>query len=237
MAGVGVFAGCTSQPTEESDPDTTSTPTNTPTNSPNELSTTTITTTSTPTETQTTTASETPTATLTDTQTPTATSTSSPTETPTPTPTETPAKTPTPTPTATPTPESPDQPKIREVQDNFGHTFEVTNEHDEQFTVEEEIVVDNDTTVELCVTEINKQSEDEISYDYWFGHTRSEHPDSPEGWVSDDCWIWDMNKDYYSSSWTFQMWIRNQDNIYYHNRSNESDFRVVVRYENITLAD
>jgi hypothetical protein len=225
MAGVGVFAGCTSQPTEESDPDTTSTPTNTPTNSPNELSTTTITTTSTPTETQTTTASETPTATLTDTQTPTATSTSSPTETP------------TPTPTATPTPESPDQPKIREVQDNFGHTFEVTNDHDEQFTVEEEIVVDNDTTVELCVTEINKQSEDEISYDYWFGHTRSEHPDSPEGWVSDDCWIWDMNKDYYSSSWTFQMWIRNQDNIYYHNRSNESDFRVVVRYENLTLAD
>jgi len=158
MAGVSVFAGCSSRPDEESDPNTTSTPTTTPTNSPTELSTTTITTTSAPTEVRTTTASESPTATLTDTSNPTATSTTSPTETPTPTQTETLTS----TPTATPTPEPPDQPKIREVQDNFGHTFEVTNDHDEQFTVEEEIVVDNDTTVELCVTEINKQSDNEI---------------------------------------------------------------------------
>lgn len=174
------------------------------------------------------------------TETPILTTTPAPIQTPTPAPTRTPTptpaptQTPTPTPASTQTPRSPDQPKIREVQDNFGHIFNVTADHDQQFTVEDEIIVNDDTSVELCVTNISKKENDKIRFDYWFGHMRSDHPDSPEGWNDSSCWNWDMNCDYYSSDWVFQIWIRNEDNIYYHNESNESDFRVVVRYENLT---
>jgi hypothetical protein len=46
-----------------------------------------------------------------------------------------------------------------------------------------------------------------------------------------------MGQDYYSSSWTFQIWVQNQDEIYYHNYSNESDFRAVIYYTNLILAE
>lgn len=148
-------------------------------------------------------------------------------------------RTPTETETETPTETSPSQPKIREVQDNFGHTFSFRRESVDSVRVDDEIVVSDDTVIELCVTEVAKQEGDTITYSYDFLGDAA-HPDNPESAttrIENNCWSWDMRRTDYKSDWGFRIWVRNEDEIYYQNDSVESDFSANVYYTNLTLAE
>lgn len=179
-----------------------------------------------PTETDTITNSETESQTRTATETPTETVTESPTN------------------TATSTPEPPDQPKIREVQNNLGHTFKFT---DDDFPgspvtraeVEDEVVVKDGMELELCVTEVAKKPGDTVTYSFRHGNSQSDHPDNPRATdrIKANCWSWIMRREDYSSRWHFRIWVRNEDEIYYQNDSPESDYMVDVDYTNLTLED
>jgi len=46
------------------------------------------------------------------------------------------------------------QPKIRELQDNFGHTFRPTRGAVDGVQVEDKVVLTTETTVKLCITKI-----------------------------------------------------------------------------------
>lgn len=129
---------------------------------------------------------------------------------------------------------SPSQPKIREVQDNFGNTFRFSRDAVDSAQVDDEIVVSDDTVVELCVTEVAKQEEDDLVYSYWFGNTLSEHPDNVEK-VEDNCNSWDMERSDYQSDWGFKVWISNGDEIGYQNEG--TDYRAGVYYTNLTLEE
>lgn len=134
---------------------------------------------------------------------------------------------------------SPSQPKIAEVEDNFGHTFTFSRDTSDSVRVDDEIVVSDDTVVELCVTEVAKQDDDNITYSYEFLDDAS-HPDNPEratDRIEGNCWSWDMRRNDYQSRWGFRIWIRNEDEIYYQNNSVESDYRVDVYYTNLTLEE
>jgi hypothetical protein len=137
----------------------------------------------------------------------------------------------------TPTETSPSQPKIREVQDNFGHTFEFSGDTGGAVRVDDEIVVSDETAVELCVTDVAKQDDNSITYSYDFLDDAS-HPDNPERAttrIEENCWRWAMRRTDYQSRWGFRIWIRNEDEIYYQNNSVESDYRVDVYYTNLRL--
>lgn len=164
--------------------------------------------------------------------------------------TETPSETePTETGTTTETPEStsttetpPSQPKIREVTDNFGHTFTFTDddysgEPVSSVTVEDEIIVEDGLDVRLCVTDVDARSDDDLTFTYRFGHSRSEHPDNPRATdrIEKACWTWGMQREDYQSDWVFMIWVRNGDDVYYQNQSVESDYRVDIRYTNLTV--
>lgn len=132
---------------------------------------------------------------------------------------------------------SPSQPKIREVTDNMGHTFNFSDDSWAQVRVDDEIIVSDDTVVELCVTEVAAESDDEISYSYTFLEDR-DHPDNPEETeLSDNCWEWNMRRNDYQSQWGYRIWVSNDDDIYYHNNSNETDYAVDIYYTNLRLAD
>jgi hypothetical protein len=129
---------------------------------------------------------------------------------------------------------SPSQPKIREVTDNFGHTFSFSRDASDSVRVDDEVVVSDDTAVELCVTDVAKQEEDDVVYSYWFGNTLSEHPDNVEK-VEDNCNSWDMQRSDYQSDWGFKIWISNGDEIGYQNEG--TDYRAGVYYTNLTLEE
>lgn len=129
---------------------------------------------------------------------------------------------------------TPSQPKIREVQDNFGNTFRFSRDERDDVSVDEEIVVSDDTVVDLCVTEVAKQPEDDLVYTYWFGNTLSEHPDNADE-IEANCNAWDMQRSDYQSDWGFTIWISNGDEIGYQNDG--TDYRVDVRYTNLTLEE
>jgi hypothetical protein len=132
---------------------------------------------------------------------------------------------------------SPSQPKIREVTDSMGHTFTFSRDASDSVRVDDEIVVSDDTVVELCVTEVAAESDDEVSYSYTFLEDR-DHSDNPEETeLSDDCWEWDMRRNDYQSQWGYRIWVSNDDDIYYHNNSNETDYAVDIYYTNLRLAD
>jgi hypothetical protein len=190
-------------------------------------------------ETDTTTPTPEQTQTATQTKTSTPTETQAQPETATQTQTSTPTETATETPTQTPTFDSPDQPKIAEITDNFGHTFRPTRDAGQQFQVNDEVVVSDDTQVEICVTEVAKQASDEVTYSYWFGNSKAEHTDNTAGdaRIEDSCHTWNMRREDYSSHWGFSIWLRNEDDIYYYNDTTESDYRVVIHYNNLTLEE
>ena len=131
-----------------------------------------------------------------------------------------------------------DMPKIRKVTDNFGHTFvwdpdEYHSDANYAVSTDDEIVVSDDTTVTLTVEEIWADPEDTLTYTYRLQGSR--HPDNVREEVRRNTNTWDMERENYTSEWTFLIWIRNQDEIYYHNESNESDFRFQVTYTNLKL--
>lgn len=161
--------------------------------------------------------------------------------------TSTPTETETETSTETPTPpgennaeivSESDMPKIRKVTDNFGHTFvwdpdEYHSDANYAVSTDDEIVVSDDTTVTLTVEEIWADPEDRLLYTYRL--QGSSHPDNVREEVRRNTNTWDMERENYTSEWTFLIWIRNQDEIYYHNESNQSDFSFQVTYTNLKL--
>jgi hypothetical protein len=154
-------------------------------------------------------------------------------------PTERQTETEQPTETPDETEPSPMQPKIREVQDNFGNTFTFDDDSSASVQVDDEIVVSDETEIELCVTDVDKHEDDDVMFSYWFGNSRAEHPNNTAGdaRLEENCRRWDMKRDDYSSHWGFSIWIRNEDEIYYQNDSVESDYRVVIHYNNLKLDD
>lgn len=133
-----------------------------------------------------------------------------------------------------------DMPKIRKVTDNFGHTFvRDPDEDDDGFSVqvEDEVVVSDDTTVTLTVEEILANPEDDLSYNYVFGSSASDHPDNTrfDERIRSNTRTWDMRREDYTSGWYFDVYIRNEDDIYYQNESIQTDFVFGVTYSNLTL--
>jgi len=135
-----------------------------------------------------------------------------------------------------------DMPKIRKVTDNFGHTFvwdpdEYHSDSTYAASVEDEIVVSDETTVRLTVEEIWADSDDTLSYSYVFGSSESDHPDNtaPDERVASSTHRWDMRRDDYTDQWRFSVYLRNSDNIYYQNESTQTDFKFTAFYENLTL--
>lgn len=164
--------------------------------------------------------------------------------------TSTPTETETDTPTETSTPpgennaeivSESEMPKIKRVTDNFGHTFVWDPEEDpsEGFypQVEDEVVVSDDTRVTLTVEELLADPGDSLSYSYVFGTSQRDHPDNTafDQRVRSNTHTWDMRREDYSSSWSFSVYIRNEDDIYYQNESIQTDFQVDVTYSNLTL--
>lgn len=129
---------------------------------------------------------------------------------------------------------SPTQPKIREVKDNFGNAFRFNRDARDSVEVTDEIVVSDDTEIELCVTDVATQEEDDLVYTYWFGNTLSDHPDNADG-IEDNCRSWNMKRSDYESDWGFSIWISNEDKIGYQN--DDTDYRVDVYYTNLTLEE
>lgn len=132
-----------------------------------------------------------------------------------------------------------DMPKIQKVTDNFGHTFvwDPNEDDDVGFSgqVEDEVVVSEDTSITLTVEKILANPEDNISYTY-----DSSIRDLPNNMSSDDSTrnnthSWDMSREDYSSYWSFVVFIRNGDDIYYQNEDVQSDFKFSLRYTNLTL--
>lgn len=158
--------------------------------------------------------------------------------------TDAPESTRTETPTRTRTATPPAQPKIREVTDGFGHTLSFSDDDYpgdpvSRATVDDEVVVEDGLEVRLCVTDVDARPDDDLTYAYRFGHTRTDHPDNPRvtDRVDADCWTWEMRREDYQSAWTFMVWVRNGDDMYYQNQSVESDYRVDIEYTNLTLAE
>jgi hypothetical protein len=140
--------------------------------------------------------------------------------------------------TQTPTPDPrPNQPKIWEVQDNFGNTLTFEHDGSEQVHVEEEIVVNDETEIQVCVTDIAKKLDDEIEYHFRFGNTVTSHPDNEREWTRDNCHVWNMSHEDYTSNWSIGIHIRNGDRTYYQNPGFESDYRTIIHYKNLTLAE
>ena len=111
--------------------------------------------------------------------------------------------------TQTPTPDSrPNQPKIWEVQDNFGNTLTFEHDGSEQVHVEEEIVVNDETEIQVCVTDIAKKLDDEIEYHIRFGNTVTSHPDNEREWTRDNCHVWNISHEDYTSNWSIDIHIR-----------------------------
>lgn len=129
---------------------------------------------------------------------------------------------------------SPSQPKIREVKDNFGNSFKFNRDASDSVEVNDEIVVSDDTKIELCVTEVAKQEEDDLVYTYWFGNSLSDHPDNADE-IEENCRSWNMKRSDYESNWDFSIWISNEDEIGYQN--DDTDYRVDVYYTNLTLEE
>lgn len=156
----------------------------------------------------------------------------------------------TPTETATPSGENnaeivrgSEMPKIRRVTDNLGHTFvwdAADGGDDASYTVsvDDEIVVSDETTVTVTVEEVWADSEDDLSFSYVFGSSRRSHPDNTafDERVRNNSHTWGMNREDYSSAWRFQIYLRNEDDIYYHNEASQTDFKFTIYYENLTLA-
>lgn len=164
--------------------------------------------------------------------------------------TSTPTETETETPTETSTPpgennaeivSESDMPKIRKVTDNFGNTFvwDPKEDSSEGFYpgVEEELTVSDDTTVSLTVEEILADPEDDLSYSYLFGSSAGDHPDNTrfDERIQSNTHTWNMKRDDYSSDWSFRVYLRNEDDIYYQNESIQTDFQFRVSYSNLML--
>lgn len=157
---------------------------------------------------------------------------------------------PTPSETATPSGENnaeivgeSEMPKIRSVTDNFGHTFvwdaaDGGGDASHTVSVEDELVVSDDTTVSLTVDEVWADAGDDLSFSYVFGSSRRSHPDNTafDEKVRSNTHTWQMSREQYSSAWRFQIYLRNEDDISYHNAASESDFKFTVYYGNLTLA-
>jgi hypothetical protein len=165
------------------------------------------------------------------------------------TPTET--ETETPTETSTPPGENnaeivseSDMPKIRKVTDNLGHTFvwdpeESGSDDGYSAIVEEEVVVSDETTIRLTVEEILANPDDDISYSYVFGSSARDHPDNTrfDERIRSNTHTWDMRREDYSSDWRFNVYLRNEDDIYYDNESSQTDFNFYLVYSNLILEE
>lgn len=121
------------------------------------------------------------------------------------------------------------------MEDNFGNTFAFDRDASDSAQVDEEIVVSDDTEVDLCVTEV--EASGDVWFSYWFGSQQSDHPDNTAGDArsSERCWSWEMEREDYASEWRFSIWARNADDIYYQNDAVESDYRVTVYNTNLTV--
>lgn len=161
----------------------------------------------------------------------------------TPTGTETPTETETATPRGENNAETvseSDMPKIRKVTDNFGHTFvwdpdEYHSDDTYSTSVDDNIIVSDETKVALTVEEIWANPDDDITFSYVFGSSRRSHPDNT-GFtekVRSNEHTWDMKREDYTSEWRFQVYLRNEDTIDFYNDGN--DFAFTLHYTNLEL--
>lgn len=127
------------------------------------------------------------------------------------------------------------QPKIVEVQDNFGNVMDFTDAVERGATgaqpnLDQQIVVTDETEITLCVTEIQKGEDSTIYYFYDAGQP-VQYGNS--NFKRDNCNTWTLTKDQYRDHWSFTIYADNRDDYQVNNGNH--DFRVVVHYDNLTL--
>lgn len=122
------------------------------------------------------------------------------------------------------------QPKIVTMEDNFGEEYNFTKLFDMggyYLQYEDEVVVSDDTTISLCVTEVRSENPKNLTYEW----------NTPmfDGWKQGEkCSTWNISREDYERYWSFFVRIDNGDEI---RPNGEADFRAGVRYDNLTLRD
>ena len=126
------------------------------------------------------------------------------------------------------------QPKILEVTDNFGNTFNFNEEKYSDFkNIKEEVIVTEDTSITLCVSELKASESDKITYEF---EMEGGHPDDVsfrEGGTTENCNTWELKTEDYSEYWSFVVRMRNQDDVYYGGSKERGDYWAEVKYENL----
>lgn len=103
------------------------------------------------------------------------------------------------------------QPKILEVEDNFGNTYEFNPEEGiAQARYGEEFVVEDDAQITLCASEVRKEEDENVKFSF-SSNLDVQHPQS----VDDNCFTWDISRSDYKDSWWLDVQVSNQDDISY----------------------
>jgi hypothetical protein len=118
------------------------------------------------------------------------------------------------------------QPKILEVTDNFGNSYDVSGAENgvTSVSVEEELVVSDDTEVTLCVSEVSAEDKDSLVYD--FEALQTDGNNDAEA-TTDNCNTWNLEESDYTSQIGFRIRLGNQDDVEYsfYNRDYVVDYK------------
>lgn len=118
------------------------------------------------------------------------------------------------------------QPKIVEVTDNFGNSYDVSGAENgvTSVNVEEELVVSDDTEVTLCVSQVSAENKNDLVYD--FEALQTDETDDAEA-TTDNCNTWNLEESDYTSQISFRIRVGNEDDVEYsfYNRDYVVDYK------------
>jgi uncharacterized protein YoxC len=104
------------------------------------------------------------------------------------------------------------QPKILEVEDNFGNTYEFDPEEGiAQASFSNEFVVKDGAHITLCATKTSIAEGDEVKFSYSSNIYSVSHPRD----VDDNCFTWNISRSDYKDSWWLDIQISNKDDVSY----------------------
>lgn len=124
------------------------------------------------------------------------------------------------------------QPKIIEVTDSFGNTFDTSGSDNgwNIVTVDEELVLKDKTEITLCISESKAESKENITYDFEALKSAQEYDKTS---TTDNCNTWELSKKDYTSQIGFRLRVGNGDEIEYSHGNR--DYMVDVKYTNPVL--
>lgn len=138
------------------------------------------------------------------------------------------------------------QPRILQVSDSLGHTFNVTESprgvviiygrnHTRYVRILEEVEVADGQEIQVCVDEV--EGDGDVTFNYML--QTYDHPDNVaiEEPVTDRCHGWEVDHSRFRDKLHVSIWARNQDSTYTHSNFTETDSYVEFRYENVAKVE